>query len=125
LRVLLDTHVLLWSIDEPEKIGPAAQLAFRTEVSQVVVSVISLWEIAIKQRLGHLTAPEDLPQIVQDLGHEILDVRADHAWHVRTLPRHHGDPFDRLLVAQAQIEDIPLITHDRILERYDIKVIRA
>jgi PIN domain nuclease of toxin-antitoxin system len=125
LRVLLDTHVLLWSLDEPDRIGRAAQLAFRTEVTKVVVSVISLWEIAIKRRLGHLDAPENLPQVVVGMGHQILDVGADHAWRVRTLPRHHGDPFDRLLVAQAQIEDLPLVTHDRILERYDIKVIRA
>jgi PIN domain nuclease of toxin-antitoxin system len=125
LRVLLDTHVLLWSIDEPARIGPEAQLAFRTEVTEVVVSVVSLWEIAIKRRLGHLQAPDNLPQMVADMGHRILGVGADHAWHVRTLPRHHRDPFDRLLVAQAQIEDIPLVTHDSILERYDVKIIRA
>lgn len=125
MRVLLDTHVLLWSIDDPDRIGREAQRAFRTEVTQVVVSVVNLWEVAIKRRLGHLDAPENLPQVVADLGHQILDVGAEHAWHVRTLPLHHGDPFDRLLVAQAQIEDIPLITHDRVLERYDIRVIRA
>ena len=125
MRVLLDTHVLLWSIDEPHRIGREARLAFQTEDTKIVVSVVNLWEIAIKLRRGHLTAPENLPQIIADMGHQILDIGVSHAWHVRTLPPIHGDPFDRMLVAQAQIEDIPLITHDRILERYDIRIIRA
>lgn len=112
-------------MDEPHRIGAEAAQIFREQVTGVVVSVVNLWEIAIKRRLGQLDTPDDLPDIVRSLGHELLDVRAEHAWRVRSLPLHHGDPFDRLLVAQAQIEDLPLVTHDRLLERYDVRIIRA
>lgn len=125
MRVLLDTHVLLWSIEEPERIGAEAQAAFRNDVTGVVVSVVNLWEIAIKRRLGHLKAPESLPDLVVEMGHQVLDVRMAHAWHVRMLPLHHRDPFDRMLVAQAQVEDLTLITHDQALFDYDVRIIRA
>jgi PIN domain nuclease of toxin-antitoxin system len=125
VRVLLDTHVLLWSLEEPTRIGAPARDAFRDTAAEVVVSVVSLWEIAIKRRLGDLNAPDDLPDRIHRLGHRVLNVEERHAWHVRNLPLHHGDPFDRLLVAQAQIEDLALVTHDRILERYDVRIIRA
>ena len=90
-----------------------------------VVSVASLWEIAIKRAIGRLTAPDDLPEYLVQTRHEILPISIDHAWSVGGLPTFHGDPFDRLLVAQAQVENIPLITHDRQLERYDVRIIRA
>jgi PIN domain nuclease of toxin-antitoxin system len=125
VRVLLDTHVLLWSLEEPTRIGAPAREAFRDTVTEIVVSVVNLWEIAIKRRLGDLDAPDDLPDRVRRLGHRVLNVEERHAWHVRNLPLHHGDPFDRLLVAQAQIEDLALVTHDRLLERYDVRIIRA
>jgi PIN domain nuclease of toxin-antitoxin system len=125
LRVLLDTHVLLWSLEEPTRIGAPAKAAFRDTVTEIVVSVVNFWEIAIKRRLGDLNAPDDLPDRVHRLGHRVLNVEEQHAWHVRSLPLYHGDPFDRLLVAQAQIEDLTLVTHDRILERYDVRIIRA
>jgi PIN domain nuclease of toxin-antitoxin system len=125
LRVLLDTHVLIWSLEEPERIGPEARAAFRDEVTEVVVSAVNLWEIAIKRGLGRLTAPDNFPDLVGEMGHRILDIRADHAWRVRTLPLHHRDPFDRILVAQAQVEDLTLITHDEQLLAYDVRIIRA
>lgn len=125
MRVLLDTHVLLWSLEEPTRIKAQARAAFRDSVTEIVVSVVNLWEIAIKRGKGDLQAPHDLPDIVHRLGHRVLDVNERHAWHVRNLPLHHGDPFDRLLVAQAQIEDLVLVTHDRVLERYDVRIIRA
>ena len=90
-----------------------------------VVSAATVWELAIKQGLGHLRAPANLPERIRALGHEILPVSSEHAWRVRDLPLHHRDPFDRLLVAQAQVEGIPLVTHDRQLERYDVRIIRA
>jgi PIN domain nuclease of toxin-antitoxin system len=90
-----------------------------------VVSVATIWELAIKQGLGQLRAPPNLPERIRELGYDVLAVSAEHAWQVRGLPRHHGDPFDRLLIAQAQVEDIPLVTHDRQLERYDVRIIRA
>ena len=90
-----------------------------------VVSVATVWELAIKQGLGQLRASANLPDLIREVGHEILPVKIEHAWQVRMLPAYHRDPFDRLLVAQSQVENIPLITHDRQLERYDVRIIRA
>lgn len=87
------------------------------------VSTASLWEIAIKVAIGKLEAPDDLPQHVEGLGFELLPVTAEHAWRVRDLPRHHGDPFDRLLIAQAQLERLPILTADSAFEAYDVAVV--
>jgi PIN domain nuclease of toxin-antitoxin system len=125
MRVLLDTHVLLWSLAEPERIGPDAARVFREGVTTTVVSAASLWEIAIKRAAGRLAVPEDFPRIVQDLGHELLPMRAEHAWRAGALPPHHRDPFDRMLVAQAIAEDLTLVTHDQRLWAYEVKVLRA
>jgi len=82
-----------------------------------------LWEIAIKSALGKLDAPADLPERLQELGFELLPVAPEHAWHVRSLPHHHGDPFDRLMIAQAQLERLPIVTADAAFDDYDVAVI--
>src|ERR1700709_1628240 len=98
--MLLDSHALLWFVAGDERrIGKA--LRARIEAEATTVSAVSLWEIAIKASLGKLEAPDDLPTRVQQLGFELLPVTAEHAWRVRSLPRHHRDPFHRLLVAPA------------------------
>jgi PIN domain nuclease of toxin-antitoxin system len=125
VKVLLDTHVLLWSIDEPERIGPEARIAFRDDITETVVSVVTLWEIAIKQAAGRLRAPQNMPDRVRALGHEILPISVEHAWRVGVLPMHHRDPFDRLLVAQAMIEDLAIVTHDHAMPSYGVRIIRA
>lgn len=125
MRVLLDTHVLLWSLAAPHRITGEAAHAFREQVTSTVVSAANLWEIAIKRSLGKLDAPDDLPEIVRGLGHEILPVRMEHAWRVGDLPHHHADPFDRILVAQAMIEGLTLVTHDAAMRAYDVKVLLA
>ena len=125
MRVLLDTHVILWALTTSGSIGAEARAVLGDPATFRVVSVASLWEIAIKRSIGRLSAPEDLPEFLAATRHEILPVTAAHAWAVSGLPSVHGDPFDRLLVAQAIAENIPLITHDRQLERYDVRIIRA
>ena len=125
MRVLLDTHLVLWSLLDTQRIGGEAAEVLKRPGTAVVVSVVNLWEISIKRTSGKLSAPEDLPDRIRRLGHEILPITAEHAWTAGGLAPHHRDPFDRLLVAQAQVEDIPLITHDRQLERYDVRIIRA
>jgi PIN domain nuclease of toxin-antitoxin system len=125
VRVLLDTHLVLWTLLDPQLIGgDAAGLLQQAETSPVI-SVVALWEVSIKRATGKLTVPEDFLPRLRRLGHETLSVMEDHAWRAGALPLHHRDPFDRLLVAQAQVEDIPLVTHDRHLERYDVRIIRA
>lgn len=125
MKVLLDTHVLLWALVEPERIGAEAVAAFRNSITATVVSAASLWEIAIKRAAGKLLAPEDLPDRILDLGHEILPIKAAHAWRAGALPMHHRDPFDRMIVAQAQVENLPLVTHDARLAQYDLRILRA
>lgn len=125
MRVLLDTHILLWSFFEPERIGGDVAVAFRDPATTLVVSVASFWEISIKRSMGKLTVPENFPERVRALGHEILTIRLDHAWKAGALPMHHRDPFDRLLIAQSQVEGLPLATHDRSLKAYQTKVLLA
>jgi PIN domain nuclease of toxin-antitoxin system len=82
-----------------------------------------LWEIAIKARLGKLEAPAHLPEHLSDLGFTFLPVSPEHAWSVRELADHHRDPFDRLLVAQAQVEKVPILTVDPVFDAYDVEVV--
>ncbi|MET0271844.1 MAG: type II toxin-antitoxin system VapC family toxin [Phenylobacterium sp.] len=125
MRVLLDTHLVLWTLLDPQLIVGEAANILKDAGTSPVISVASLWEIAIKRATGKLSMPDDFPERVHKLGREVLPIMQDHAWRAGALPPHHGDPFDRLLVAQAQVEDIPLVTHDRHLERYDVRIIWA
>lgn len=125
MRVLLDTHVLLWTFSEPERIGPEAASAFRDRVTETWVSAASLWEISTKMSAGRLDVPDDFLDRVLRAGHEILPISSGHAWLAGKLPPHHKDPFDRIIVAQGIIEGVPLITHDRQLQAYDARIIRA
>ncbi len=117
--MLLDTHALLWYVrGDRERISRPLQQ--RIESGPSIASVASLWEIAIKSALGKLEAPDDLPALVESLGFEVLVVTREHAWAVRELPHHHRDPFDRLLIAQAQVERLPILTVDPAFYRYDV-----
>lgn len=119
---LLDSHALIWFVEgDSSRIG--ADLRRRIEEHATVVSVASLWEIAIKVAIGKLKAPDDLRERVQELGFELLPISAEHAWQVRHLPHHHRDPFDRLLIAQAQLERMPIVTADASFHPYDVEVV--
>jgi PIN domain nuclease of toxin-antitoxin system len=122
-RLLVDSHVLLWHVLDDSRLGPEPTAAIETVDAQVLVSTASLWEIAIKAGLGKLDAPDDLPARVEELGFELLPVTADHAWQVRHLPPHHRDPFDRLLIAQAQVERLPIVTADPSFNSYDVTLV--
>ena len=113
--MLLDTHVLIWLLEGDERLGVEARAAM-ARAPDVHVSAASLWEIAIKVELGRLQAPDDLPEVVRRAGLQRLPVTGEHAWSVQGvagLP--HRDPFDRLLVAQASVEGLSLVTADRAL----------
>jgi PIN domain nuclease of toxin-antitoxin system len=120
--MLLDSHALLWFVAGDQKRIDKA-LRARIEADATTISTASLWEIAIKAGLGKLDAPDDLPERVEQLGFELLPVTADHAWQVRHLPLHHRDPFDRLLIAQAQVERLSVITADPAFDPYDVTVV--
>lgn len=124
MRLLLDTHVLLWWLSE-QRIAPKARAAIAAADSDVWVSAATVWEMSIKSGLGKLAVPDDL---ADQLGHhqfEVLAIGLEHALTVRTLPAHHTDPFDRMLVSQALCEDLTVVTRDSNIARYDVPVLRA
>ena len=125
-RYLLDTHVLLWWLDDPDLLSETAREAIAAPDNLVIVSVASVWEIAIKATLGKLQAPEDLKEMIEDSGFELIAITYHHAWTVKTLPLFdHKDPFDRLLVAQAKVEGLTLITRDVHLSSYGVPIVEA
>jgi PIN domain nuclease of toxin-antitoxin system len=122
-RSLVDTHVLLWWLTDDPALSAAARDALGDPANEPCVSTASVWEIAIKRSLGKLTTPEDLPDRIAGEGFVWLPVTAAHAWYVHELPPHHRDPFDRLLVAQAHLERLPIISADARFNDYDVDVV--
>jgi PIN domain nuclease of toxin-antitoxin system len=121
-RFLVDTHVLLWWLADDPQLSPTARAAISDPRAEALVSAASAWEIAIKRSLGKLRVPDDFPARVEAGGFGWLPIDAEHAWRVRELPPHHRDPFDRLLVAQALVERLPVVSADRRLDAYGIDV---
>jgi PIN domain nuclease of toxin-antitoxin system len=120
-RMLVDTHALLWWLDDAPTLSPAAREAIADPGNEPLVSTASVWEIAIKRSLGKLEAPDDLLAHIGDAGFAWLAVGAEHAWAIRELPPHHRDPFDRLLVTQALGERIPIVTRDERIAAYGVE----
>lgn len=108
---------------EPDRIGAEARAAISGGTAAVVVSAVVIWEIAIKRRLGKLDAPADLLLRLEQADVELLPITARHADRVATLPTHHQDPFDRLLVAQAAVDGLTLVSGDRAMQDYQVEVI--
>lgn len=129
MRYLLDTVVWLWSLWEPERISRKAHEVMNDLDQEIFLSAVTAWEVAIKSSVGKLTLPEAptsyVPRRMIEQGLRPLQVSHEHALAVFNLPQHHGDPFDRLLIAQARIEDMVLISSDKIFEHYDVPLLRA
>lgn len=123
-RLLLDTHVFLWWRGEPARLAPDARSSIAT-ADLVFVSVASAWEAAIKVSLGRLELPDTVEAGVLASGFEKLLITFSHTEQAARLPLHHRDPFDRMLVAQARAEGLTLVTHDRLLEPYDVPILWA
>jgi PIN domain nuclease of toxin-antitoxin system len=125
MRLLLDTHAFLWFIMGSPNLSRAARAVIEDEANERFLSVASLWEMAIKLSLGKFTlsAPFDLliPQQLGVNGVELLDIKVAHATVLSTLPFHHRDPFDRLLVAQAMVESMPIVSIDAAFDSYPVK----
>jgi PIN domain nuclease of toxin-antitoxin system len=124
VRLLLDTHVLLWWLADHPALAPAAAAAIERE-PEVYVSAASAWEIAIKRALGKLEAPDDLAAVVGENDFRELRVGFGYAAVAGALPRHHDDPFDRMLVAQARQEGLTVVTADPRIGRYGVPVLAA
>lgn len=129
MRVLLDTHCWLWMQVSPGRFGATALDLVRSQDHQLLLSAASAWEIAIKSALGRIELPEPpsvyVPKRMETSGVTGLAVEHAHALRVADLPHHHRDPFDRLLVAQAQVESLPILTADPWLARYDVEILDA
>jgi PIN domain nuclease of toxin-antitoxin system len=127
MRVLLDTHAFIWWDGAPEHLSPKAREACFAPGNQLIVSVAGLWEIQIKVMLGKLTLRKPLREIVtgqvKQNGVVILPVELEHVLRLDQLPSYHKDPFDRILVAQALVEGLPLISHDPVVAQYPVNVI--
>ena len=123
MRLLLDTHALIWW-DEGSRLKKAAREAIR-EADQVFVSAASVWEIAIKASLGRIAPIRSLPEALEENGFEELPVLIRHTVAVQTLPWHHRDPFDRLLIAQALTDRLTLVTRDAAFQPYSLSTIPA
>lgn len=129
MRLLLDTQVWLWMHLQPDRLRPNVRDMFVDPASTLLLSAASSWEIAIKYALGKLPLPEPphdyVPARMHRDGVDGLPISHGHALHVATLPRHHADPFDRLLVAQSQLEGVPIVTADPLVKRYDVEIVSA
>ncbi|WP_295389656.1 type II toxin-antitoxin system VapC family toxin [uncultured Thiodictyon sp.] len=123
-RLLLDTHVFLWwKLDAPQLKPVARDAISRADV--VFVSAASAWEAAIKARLGKLELTVDFAEGVNASGFERLPISFEHAAETRNLPDHHHDPFDRMLIAQARVERLVVVTHDALFVPYGLDLIRT
>jgi PIN domain nuclease of toxin-antitoxin system len=125
MRFLLDTSALLLALSEPERLSSDARAAVEDPDSTVLVSAASVWEIAMKRSLGKLEAPESIVCAILEAGLETLDITPGHAERAGSLPPHHRDPFDRMLVAQALAEGCTLLTRDDALRAYEAPILRA
>jgi PIN domain nuclease of toxin-antitoxin system len=124
LKLLLDTHLVLWwMLGEPSRISEKGLAALGSEGKEPIVSAVTVWEAAIKRRLGKLNVPMNFLWQIEESGVELLPVMPRHADLVASLPLHHRDPFDRILVAQAMSEGLPLVSDDESLRRYEVEVI--
>jgi PIN domain nuclease of toxin-antitoxin system len=125
LNLLLDTHALLWWVTDDPKISQTARDALGAPQTTVFFSAASAWEIETKINLGKLTAPSDWLEQVEASQLTALDISVHHAKEAGTLPLHHRDPFDRMLIAQAIVEGLTIVTRDRNIRRYDVPVLLA
>lgn len=127
MKVLLDTHAFLWWIADDQRLSVRAREIIGDGNNELFLSAATGWEIIIKVQIGRLKLPDE-PQhyIVEQMRNNAIDhppIHIKHALHIWTLPQHHRDPFDRLLIAQAQLEGLPVLSADSQLEKYPVEVI--
>ena len=124
MKLLLDTHTLIWAVERPSQLSKMARSMLEDVTNDLIVSAATIWEIAIKVGLTKLALSlpyrQWMNQALSDLGAKILPITVEYADVQVRLMNHHRDPFDRLLVAQAQVEGIPLISNDAIFDQYGV-----
>ena len=125
MNLLLDTHVLLWWLEDHPGLSEKARNVIADGANMVFISAVVIWEISIKSALGKLTIPDEFWEIVDRQNFEHLDITSVHARATGHLPIWHRDPFDRMLVAQTKVESLTLVTRDAVLQKYKIPLIMA
>ncbi len=125
MRYLLDTHIALWWLTEPEKIHTKARKIIQDKSNDILISSASFWEIAIKKSIGRLTMPHNLLEAIALEGFKTLPIMPEECIGVADLPMHHTDPFDRLIVMQAKLYNLAIITRDNKIPEYPVITIKA
>ncbi|MEK7559016.1 MAG: type II toxin-antitoxin system VapC family toxin [Patescibacteria group bacterium] len=120
---LVDTHIFIWWLSEDKKLNKSTQKILKDPNSHIYVSIATLWEISIKNTAGKLPLKTTITEMVSFSGFELLSINLSHVLNLGKLPIYHNDPFDRMLIAQAKAEGLTLLTDDRKIKKYDIKVI--
>jgi PIN domain nuclease of toxin-antitoxin system len=127
MKVLVDTHPFLWALLHDHRLTPKAKQILRSDEQELVFSLVSLWEIAIKIKTGKLNTIGSSVTYIRDemdaYGMQLLPIRYEHILQLESLPHHHSDPFDRLLIAQALTESLPILSGDRAFANYGIKLV--
>ena len=127
MKVLVDTHTFIWALLHHHRLTAKAKQVLRSDEHELVFSLVSLWEIAIKIKTGKLNTIGSSVAYIRDemnaYGMELLPIRYEHILQLEALPAHHGDPFDRLLIAQAITESLPILTHDEKFALYPVRLI--
>lgn len=123
MRALLDTHAVLWALGDDPRLSALAREIIESLENDIIVSAASAWEIAVKASVGKLKAPDDLDGALRDAGLATRLVGFADCAKLRELPLHHRDPFDRMLIAQALVDGVPIITRDETIARYPVTVI--
>jgi PIN domain nuclease of toxin-antitoxin system len=129
MKILLDTHCWLWWFSQPERLSSEAIAQITDETNELWLSVASIWEIGIKVSIGKLPLPEPIDSYIssriEEMGARECEITAHHALQAAKLPLYHRDPFDRMLIAQAKIENMTIITADAIFKQYEVSIIWA
>ncbi len=123
MRLLLDTHIVLWWLSDNPALTPNTAKAISDPNNEVWISAVSIWEIVIKQTIGKLKLPPEFPELLEQQRFRALSITTAHAFAVSHLPLLHRDPFDRLLIAQAKLEQLVLVADDVAIRQYDISVL--
>lgn len=121
--LLLDTHALLWSVGDTDRLSPAARAVLSAGELPAYVSAASIWEIAIKRAAGKLKVPDGFLEKIAEASFGEMGITFEHAVRAGALPPHHGDPFDRMIVAQAQSEGLTVVTADARIAAYDVSIL--
>lgn len=125
MDILLDTHILLWWLTDPEKLSDAARRLIEDTKINIYISSVVIWEIMIKKKLGKLTVPDNFIEVLYNQGFLFLPITEKHALNIEELPDIHRDPFDRMLISQAKSENLLFITRDAHSVKYDIQIVQG